>query len=140
MTDQLTPKQERFCQKYIETGNASEAYRQAYDAENMSNEAIKVEACRLLQNPNVSLTVLNLQEEHRDRHRVTVSSLTAELDEDRELARQINQPSAAISAVMGKAKLHGYLVDKAEVKSEVDLNAKVMIYMPDNGRDEKPAG
>ena len=28
----LTPKQEKFCQKYIEMGNASEAYRQAYNA------------------------------------------------------------------------------------------------------------
>ena len=26
----LTPKQEAFCRAYVETGNASEAYRQAY--------------------------------------------------------------------------------------------------------------
>ena len=30
----LTPKQERFCQAYIETGNASEAYRLACEAGN----------------------------------------------------------------------------------------------------------
>ncbi|SQE31532.1 Terminase small subunit [Mannheimia haemolytica] len=28
---ELTPKQEAFCLAYIETGNASEAYRQAYE-------------------------------------------------------------------------------------------------------------
>ena len=31
MAKKLTPKQESFCLAYIETGNASEAYRQAYD-------------------------------------------------------------------------------------------------------------
>jgi len=30
MAKELTPKQEKFCQVYIETGNATEAYRQAY--------------------------------------------------------------------------------------------------------------
>jgi hypothetical protein len=31
MADKLTPKQEAFAQKYVELGNASEAYRFAYD-------------------------------------------------------------------------------------------------------------
>lgn len=115
MSHDLTPKQEAFARKYLELGNASEAYRQAYDAENMSPEAIKVEACRLLQNPNVALTVKELQEDHRERHRVTVDSLTAELEEARTLALQKDQPSAAVSATMGKAKIHGHLTDKTEI-------------------------
>ncbi|EPZ98572.1 terminase small subunit, partial [Glaesserella parasuis] len=40
----LTPKQEKFCQLYIELGNASEAYRQAYDCSKMSNETINTKA------------------------------------------------------------------------------------------------
>jgi len=32
----LTIKQEAFCQAYIETGNASEAYRTAYAADKIS--------------------------------------------------------------------------------------------------------
>jgi len=43
----LTPKQERFVQEYLATGNASEAYRRAYDAENMSSAVISVKACEL---------------------------------------------------------------------------------------------
>jgi len=115
MSNTLTPKQEKFAQRYIELGNASEAYRQAYDAENMSPEAIKVEACRLLQNPNVALTVINLQEDHRERHKVTVDSITHELDELKEEARTEKQYSPAITAVMGKAKIHGLLTDKSEI-------------------------
>lgn len=36
----LTPKQARFCQAYLETGNASEAYRQAYDASRMKAASV----------------------------------------------------------------------------------------------------
>jgi phage terminase small subunit len=57
----LTPKQEKFAHKYVETGNASEAYRFAYDAENTSLPAIHVAASRLLDNSKVALRVTELQ-------------------------------------------------------------------------------
>ncbi|SFB19385.1 terminase small subunit [Azotobacter beijerinckii] len=44
----LTPKQERFCLAYLETGNASEAYRRSYSAENMSQSVIHNKASALL--------------------------------------------------------------------------------------------
>ena len=48
---ELTPKQEKFARKYIELGNASEAYRQSYDAQNMLPESVWAEASRTLANP-----------------------------------------------------------------------------------------
>ena len=36
----LTPKQEAFARAYIETSNASEAYRQSYSASRMKDETI----------------------------------------------------------------------------------------------------
>lgn len=57
----LTPKQESFVRFYIETGNASEAYRRAYNASRMSDNAIHVAACRLLQNSKVALRVSELR-------------------------------------------------------------------------------
>lgn len=56
------------------------------------------------------------------RHDVTLDSLTRELDEDREGAREAGQYSAAISAVLGKAKLHGLIVDKS--KSDITTDGK----------------
>lgn len=53
----LTIKQEAFCQAYIETGNASEAYRTAYAADKMKAEAIHVNASKLLDNAKVALRV-----------------------------------------------------------------------------------
>ena len=110
----LTPKQERFCQAYIETGNASEAYRQAYDAENMKAETVHVKASELHVNGKIAVRLEQLQAEHRERHDVTVDTLTEELEAARTLAVKNKQAGAAVQAVMGKAKLHGLLVDKSE--------------------------
>ena len=103
---------------YVETGNASEAYRQAYNAENMSNEAIGVEACRLLDNPSVSLKVKELKKGHTKRHELTIDDLVAELEEARQaaLSAMVVQSSASVAATMGKAKLLGLVVDKTDIK------------------------
>jgi phage terminase small subunit len=123
MKSNLTPKQEKFCKKYIETGNASEAYRLAYDAKNMKPTSIEVEASRMLDNPIVTLRVKELQQMAVEKHLVTVESITAELDEAKELARQEKQASAMTGAIMGKAKLHGLITDKQETKHKYeDLN------------------
>jgi phage terminase small subunit len=116
----LTPKQEAFARAYVETGNASEAYRRAYSADKMSEKAVKVQACRLLKHPNIALTLERLRVEHAQRHNVTVGSITAMLQEDRKKAHAAGQIGAAVSASMGLAKLHGLIIDRgrAHVTSE----------------------
>lgn len=105
----LTPKQTEFCRVYIETGNASEAYRQAYDAENMSPGAIKTEASLMLKNPDIALTLQSLQAPKMMRAIITRDDLIAELEEARQaaLCAETPQAGAATSATMGKAKLLG---------------------------------
>ena len=52
----LTPKQQTFVLHYtINGGNATEAYRQAYDCSKMQDNSITVEASKLLKNPNITL-------------------------------------------------------------------------------------
>jgi phage terminase small subunit len=108
----LTPKQEKFAQAYIETGNASEAYRQAYNAGNMTAPVINVRASELLKHGGITVRIAELQSRHAERHNVTIDSLTEMLKEDRELARKNDEASAAITAVMSIAKLHGLVVEK----------------------------
>jgi phage terminase small subunit len=117
----LTPKQEAFCLAYIETGNASEAYRRAYDASNMKPESINRKAKELIDNGKIAARVAGLQEVAAERAIVSVLSLTEELEEARALALQEGQASAAVSASMGKAKLHGLLTDKVEHKGGVTV-------------------
>ena len=120
----MTPKQEQFARLYVETGNASEAYRQAYNADNMKPETVTNEAYKLLQDPDISAMVDGLKEEARQRHAVTVGDLLHELEQARAaaLAAPTPQSSAAVSATMGKAKMLGLLVDKAEIKAETEIS------------------
>lgn len=111
--DSLTPKQEKFAQVYVLTGNASEAYRQAYDVgENTKPESVWESASRTLADVKVASRVVALQEQAAKRHAVTVDSITREYEEARELALKEGQSAAAVSATTGKAKLHGLLTDR----------------------------
>ena len=104
----LTQKQENFAKLYVELGNASEAYRRAYDTQ-ASYASVNVKACNLLKQDNVSVRVKELQEESAKRHKITVDSLLDELEEARKaaLTSETAQSSAAVTATMSKAKLLG---------------------------------
>ena len=134
----MTPKQEQFARLYVETGNASEAYRQAYNADNMKPETVTNEAYKLLQDPDITAMVDGLKEEARQRHAVTVGDLLHELEQARAaaLAAPTPQSSAAVSATMGKAKMLGLLVDKAEIKAEAEISTKQEEYTPPLTGDE----
>ena len=114
----LTSKQENAVQAYIENGgNKSEAYRTAYNAENMQEQTVWVKACELFKLGKVAVRVLELQEEHRQRHNVTIDTITKELNEAKDLAKKEAQAAAMTGAIMGKAKLHGLITDKKDVTS-----------------------
>ena len=68
----LTPKQNKFAEEYVNTGNASEAYRRAYDvAETTSNDVIKVKASELLKNGNIAVTIKELQKKEAESFQIT---------------------------------------------------------------------
>jgi hypothetical protein len=112
----LTVKQEAFCLAYMETGNASEAYRRAYNAGKMKPESIWVNAGQLLENTKVALRVAELQAKAAERSAITVDDLITELEEARIMAAtgEKSQPSAMVAATMGKAKLLGFDVQKVD--------------------------
>lgn len=72
MSNKLTPKQNKFAEEYVNTGNASEAYRRAYDvAETTSNEVIAVKASELLRKGNISVRVKDLQKQEAEAFQIT---------------------------------------------------------------------
>lgn len=130
----LTPKQEAFAREYVATGNASEAYRRAYNAENMKQPSIAVEACNLLSEPNIALMVQQLKEDLLKRHRLTVDDLIEELEQARSAALNQEKPQAAamVAASMGKAKLLGLEAPaKTEVTGANGLPIGVAILSPE---------
>lgn len=107
MSELKNVKHEKFCQFYIETGNASEAYRRAFPDNTMKDNSLHVEASRLLNSPMVSLRVSELRGEHKERHNMTVDDLIKELEEARQAGLEFESASAMVAATMGKAKLLG---------------------------------
>lgn len=122
----LTIKQENFCLVYIETGNASEAYRKAGYSKGMSDKTVNEASARLLKNGKVIARLAELRKPIIEKHNVNVESILKELEEARQLALMPDmngkaQPSAAVSASMGKAKLAGLLIEKLEIAGELSL-------------------
>lgn len=63
----LTEKQERFCRHYLDTdGNASEAYRMAYDTAKMQPSTVHYSAWELMNNPKITQRIDELRAERRE--------------------------------------------------------------------------
>jgi phage terminase small subunit len=60
MPVRLTQKQEEFCIEYHSSGNATAAYRKAYNSENMSQKIIYSKASNLRKHPKVSVRLKEL--------------------------------------------------------------------------------
>jgi hypothetical protein len=60
---ELTIKQERFAQKYVECGNATEAYRFAYSNTRMADKTMNEAASRLLSDSKVLARVEELKDD-----------------------------------------------------------------------------
>lgn len=76
---ELTIKQENFCNYYVECGNASEAYRRAYNASNMKDETIWSRASKLLAEYKVSTRVEELRKQANDMSIITKERILKEL-------------------------------------------------------------
>lgn len=68
----LTIKQEKFVLKYYECGNASEAYRYAYNCGRMKPETIHNKAYNLLQKDEIRARLDKLKSETYQRNKATV--------------------------------------------------------------------
>lgn len=117
----LTPKQEKFCQVYIETGNASAAYRSAYNAENMKDSVIYVKASELLGSGKISVRIDELNGLHQKRHNITVDTLTAKYMAIYQMNLHEN-PNVAKSALDSLAKLHGLSEEKVRHVGNIQHN------------------
>ena len=135
----MTEKQKKFARLAVETGNMTEAYVQAYDVVADSKRATAGRAAKDLSKlPAVRREMERLTQLMQKRHDVNVDSLTDELNEAQQLAMNEAMPSAAIQATMGKAKLHGLLIDKQELKSPTGVHFSMILDKPKEIIDVTP--
>lgn len=124
----LTDKQEKFCQVFHATGNKSEAYRQAYNCENMKEASINRKAVEVAENGNVAARMTELRESALKRVNVTVDNIAAMYQQAFKVARDNNQASAMATAATGMAKLYG-----------LDAVTKIQIDKINEDKTEKDA-
>lgn len=79
MERKLTPKQEKFCHAYLETGNASEAYRSAYSTSKMKPETVSRRAKDQLRHGTISARIQELQDEFKRAHDIEKDRIMYEL-------------------------------------------------------------
>lgn len=112
----LPIKREKFCMHLVEHGSRPDAYRYAYNVRpGTKATSIRAECTKIMSSPLVQQRIAELKEKARKRHDLRIDDIMAELDENRDLALQEKQASAATQATMGKAKVAGFLIDKMQV-------------------------
>lgn len=137
------PKHERFSQALSKGETADEAYVIAGYSENRGN------AARLKANEGILRRVEELQGRAADKAVVTIQDIAAQLDEDRTFARSVKSASAAVAATLGKAKVLGLVIERAELTGKdggpietVDLSeseaGRRIAFTLARARQEKP--
>ncbi len=119
-TTGLTPKQQRFVHAYLKTGNASEAYRQAYDCNGSADTTINRNAHALLQNDKIAARVEQLEQEAAEVARLDKSMVLAGLLQTARNAEKWEQagPAARCWELLGKALQGGLFTDRSLVGSD----------------------
>jgi phage terminase small subunit len=106
-------RHELFAQAIAKGSSQREAYLNAgYD---VKPEVADAAASRLLSDVRVESRVAELLELAATETEKTITDIVKMLEEDRAMARDLKQPSAAITAAMGIAKVLGLIVDKNEL-------------------------
>ena len=117
----LTQKQENFCLAYIETGNASEAYRKAYPGTRMSDKTLNEAASRLLKNSKVVARLEELRKPATESAQITLAQHLSTLEELRELAKEEGKYGPAIQAEIARGKAAGLYVERSHIDGEITV-------------------
>ncbi|WP_423128239.1 terminase small subunit [Gaoshiqia sp. Z1-71] len=115
MKNKISIKQEKFCHAFLETGNASEAYRQAYSiSPDIKDSTVNRKACALLKNGKVAARVSELQEELKKASDITKDRVLDELS------------SIAFSDIRDFVEFDGFTIKFKSFKKLTNRQAKAV--------------
>ena len=118
----LTPKQEKFCLAYLETGSASEAYRLAYETRKMKPETVNKKAYELTQNGQITARLSELKKPVIEKAQLTLETHLERLDHLSRAAEAAEQYGAAITAETNRGKAAGLYTTKIETDQPLIVN------------------
>lgn len=133
----LTPKREKFCQEMAKLGNQRQAYKKAYNCENMKDETIDNNAYKLMQDNEIITRLKELSDEIKNANIADAQEIQEALtrlirgeikeevpmviDNELEMARKQVTPKDRIKAAETLAKMRGYF----------DMNNTEGVKMPE---------
>jgi phage terminase small subunit len=113
----LNPRQTAFVRHLAEGKSQAQAYLDAgYRGDRRQADA---NAARLIAKDKIALHLGKLQAAAQKRTEITVDALVEELEQMRLWAIECRNPAAGVSAILGKAKLLGLVIDKTEVSGSI---------------------
>lgn len=115
MTPLSNARHERFAQELAKGASQLSAYVAAgYRPDDGA-------AARLSGNVRVRARLTELLERAAEKAVITAADIARQLDEDRAFAKSCAVPAAMVSATMGKAKVLGLIVDKAQIDTAMHI-------------------
>lgn len=114
--DKITPKQLKFAKVFVETSNATEAYRQAYNTK-ANPVSISPAASRLI---NHNCKVAAKVEELQNKLLITTETQVMKLERIHDLAIADKQYPSAINAINSQSKHVGLINDKPTVNVNIN--------------------
>lgn len=132
----LTPKREKFAQAVASGMNQSDAYRVAFNVKPGSKlTSINVNASKVMSDANVALRVSELRAPAVKKVGITLESHLADLEMLRDMAKDMGQIQAAITAEVARGKHSGVSApDKRELGGPNGTPIPVAAVSPDEYR------
>lgn len=131
----LTPKQERFCQGIVSGLNQSDAYRAAYNCENMGGPTINNNAHVMMQDNDIATRIEQLRLPIAERVGRTLEQHIARMLQLGERGEKLDKLEAAIKAEELVGKALGYYVNKTELSGrdggKIETVTEIVLSSPE---------
>jgi phage terminase small subunit len=114
----LTEPQRKFVEGLLGGKSSSDAYRSAYNAENMGQNSVWVEASRLRNNPSIALWLSAARQAELGHTRITLDQHIARLDRLLEIAVKTGNVGAAVQAEQLIGKAIGHYTERYEINTQ----------------------
>ena len=121
----LTAKQEKFIQNIIKGMSQRDAYKNAYNAENMKDATIDTEACLLLKDPKVSKRYQEILKEMEKT--AVMTALEKRLLLKEMVLDKKNSMSDRLKALDIDNKMSGEYIENLKVESDNKLDVTVKV-------------
>ena len=119
----LTAKQEKFVRNLIEGMTQREAYKNSYDAENMTDKTIDEESCRIFNDCKINARFRELQDELAKQSILTATQRAVILSDIATNSEE--DTNTKIRAIDTLNKMSGEYVQKIDANVNADVNISI---------------